>query len=48
MNSVLIFWWIDEQMFLSIWIDEIAKNEDKSMNETSVHRFLPIDWYNRY
>ena len=36
MNYVLIFWWTDEHMFLPIWIDEINKNQDKSINETSV------------
>ena len=30
------FWWTDEQMFLPIWIDEIGKNQDKSISETSV------------
>ena len=33
MNSVLIFWWT---VFLPIWIDKIGKNQDKSINETSV------------
>ena len=35
-NYVLIFWWTDEHMFLPIWIDKIGKNQDKSINETSV------------
>ena len=43
MNSVLIFWWTDEQMFLPIWIDEIGKHEDKSINETSVS-LISTDW----
>ena len=38
-----IFWWTDEQMFLSIWIDEIGKNEDKSINETSAS-LISTDW----
>ena len=37
MNSVQFFdEQIDEQMFLPIRIDEIGKNQDKSINETSV------------
>ena len=42
-NSVLIFWWTDEQIFLPIWIDEIGKNQDKSINETSVSS-ISTDW----
>ena len=36
MNSVLIFWWADEQMFLPMWINEIGKSQDKSINEKTV------------
>ena len=43
MNSVLIFWWTDEQMFLPMWIDEIGKNQDKSINEKSVPS-ISSDW----
>ena len=40
---------IDEQMFLPIRIDEIGKNQDKSINETSVSSISTrIDRYNRY
>ena len=42
-NSVLIFWCTDEQIFLPIWIDEIGKNQDKSINETSVSS-ISTDW----
>ena len=30
-------------MFFPIWIDEIGKNQDKSINETSVSSISP-DW----
>ena len=43
MNSVLIFWWTDGEMFLPIWIDEIGKNKDKSINETSLSS-ISTDW----
>ena len=43
MNSVLIFWWKDEQMFLPIWIDEIGKIQDKSISEKSVSS-ISTDW----
>ena len=33
-------------MFLPIWIDEIGKNRDKSMNETSVSS-ISTDWSNQ-
>ena len=33
-------------MFLPIWIDEIGKNQDKSMNETSVSS-ISTDWSNQ-
>ena len=36
MKSVFIFGWTDEQIYLPIWIDEIGKNQDKWINETSV------------
>ena len=36
MKSVFIFGWTDEQIYLPIWIDEIGKNQDKLINETSV------------
>ena len=42
-NSVLIFWWTDEQIFLPILIDEIGKNQDKSINETSVSS-ISTEW----
>ena len=53
MNSVLIFWWPDEQMFLPIWLDEIGKNQDKSIKsdlpiyiDLSIDKSIPIfiDW----
>ena len=40
MNSVSHF---DEQMFLPIWIDEIGRNQDKSINQTSVSS-ISTDW----
>ena len=43
MNSVLIFWWTDQQLFFPIWNDEIGKNQDKSINETSVSS-ISTDW----
>ena len=43
MNSVLIFWWTDEQMFLPIWIDEIGKIQDKSISQKSVSS-ISTDW----
>ena len=33
-------------MFLPIWIDEISKNQDKSINETSVSS-ISTDWSNQ-
>ena len=36
MNSVLIFWWTDEHMFIPIQIDKIGKNQDKSIKKMSV------------
>ena len=33
-------------MFLPIWIDEIGKNQDKSINETSVSS-ISTDWSNQ-
>ena len=43
MNSVLICWWKDEQMFLPIWIDEIGKIQDKAISEKSVSS-ISTDW----
>ena len=43
MNWVLGFWWTDEQLFFPIWIDEIGKNQDKSVDETSVSS-ISTDW----
>ena len=43
-NSGFIFQWTDEQMFLPIWIDQIGKNQDKSLKETSVSS-ISTDWY---
>ena len=43
MNSVLIFWWKDEEMFLPICIDEIGKIQDKSISEKSVSS-ISTDW----
>ena len=33
-------------MFLPIWIDEISKNQDRSINETSVSS-ISTDWWNQ-
>ena len=43
MNSVLICWWKDEQMFFPIWIDKIGKIQDKSISEKSVSS-ISTDW----
>ena len=43
MNSVLMFWSTDEQMLLPIWVDEMGKNQDKSINEKSVSS-ISTDW----
>ena len=44
MNSVFMFWWTDEQIFLLIWINEMGKNQDKSINKTSVS-LISTNWF---
>ena len=43
MNSVFMLWWTDEQIFLLIWINEMGKNQDKSINKTSVS-LISTNW----
>ena len=43
MKSVFIFGWTDEQIDLPIWMDEMGKNQVKSINATSVSS-ISTDW----